>query len=475
MSFKSKVLIANIILISILISVIGYFLIRNSYNTSLNAQINTTMEENQLIKSNIEAEVVSMAANGEFDSINRVAQLGDSLSTNMEGTNIMFSLLDSDKNMLYSNYDNPIIEKDILGYLEIEKKQYIIEKIDDKYILSVASYVKVKNQLLYIVNISDISSVYAQTTIQIRYFQLLMIVGIIICSIVLYIMANWLTKPIYRLNDTASRITDGDYSIRTNITSEDEIGELAGKFDKMAEAIEDHVNELTDVARQREDFVANFTHEIKTPLTAVIGYADMLRSKELNQEDKFMAANYIFTEGKRLENMSMKLFDLLLIGKKDIDKSDINMPLFIDEIKLSVKPMLENKDITLETSMENAVIKGDKELLKTVFINVIDNAKKASDNGSVINSIGQIINGEYIVEIIDTGIGFPDEEVNKVFEAFYMVDKSRSRREGGAGLGLSLAMEIVKLHEGNIHISSEVGKGTRVMLTFPIKEETYNA
>ena len=137
--------------------------------------------------------------------------------------------------------------------------------------------------------------------------------------------------------------------------------------------------------------------------------------------------------------------------------------------------MLENKDITLEISMENAVIKGDKELLKTVFINVIDNAKKASDNGSVINSIGQIINGEYIVEIIDTGIGFPDEEVNKVFEAFYMVDKSRSRREGGAGLGLSLAMEIVKLHEGNIHISSEVGKGTRVMLTFPIKEETYNA
>lgn len=247
------------------------------------------------------------------------------------------------------------------------------------------------------------------------------------------------------------------------IYSDDEIGQLSKKFDIMAEAIDNRVLELTNIARQREDFVANFTHEVKTPLTSIIGYADMLRSKDMDKENMLIATNYIFDEGKRLENMSSKLFDILLLGREAVNKKSIYAKDLIDDIEMSVVPMLKIYDIALETNIDNQILLIDKDLIKTVFINIIDNARKASHNNSIIFINGYKKENKYIYEIIDEGIGFPKEEISKVTEAFYMVDKSRSRSEGGAGLGLSLALTIIDLHSGSLDIKSEQKKGLRYL------------
>ncbi len=473
MSFKLKVVIINIMLISIFFGVIGYFLMDNSYNISLNAQIRTAMEGNQLLKANVEAQVINMVLNEDFTSLNTVAEMGNDIANNMQGTGALFYFLNTEREVIYSNFDNPIVDDKILDYLEIDKKQYVIRKDGRGYYIYVASIVKAKDQTLYIVNVDELTDVYEQNRLQRTYYQILIVAALIICCVALFITTHILTKPIDKLNKQAAKIADGDYSSKTNIYTNDEIGELSKKFDIMAEAVEDRVKELTDAARQREDFVANFTHEVKTPLTAIIGYADMLRSKELNREDRFMAANYIFGEGKRLENMSMKLFDILLLGRHEIEEKDINTLSIAENIKISVTPMLEKANIILSTDIEESIISGDRELLKTVFVNIIDNARKASKEGSTIKMVGYIEGNMYRFNIIDKGIGFPKEDFDKVTEAFYMVDKSRSRSEGGAGLGLSLALLILDIHGGKLSIDSELNVGTTMSIILPIKEVNY--
>ena len=364
---------------------------------------------------------------------------------------------------------------ELLDYLEKGKRNYMIEEREDGEILTIASVIQAENSILYLVNQRNISNVYRENEKQIRYFQIVMLVALIVCGTGIYWISRWLTKPIVQLNNTASVIASGDYSVRTHITSKDEIGELAEKFDSMAEAIEGHVQELKENARRQEDFVASFTHEIKTPMTAIIGYADMLRSKELSEEQKIVTANYIFHEGKRLEGMSLKLFDLIALKRNEIDKQDIYAQAFGDEVRDIVEPILQQSDIRFRLSMEHALLQGDRDLLKTVFVNLIDNARKASKPGDTIVMEGQWPEQEekewYEILVRDAGCGIPEEEVHKICEAFYMVDKSRSRKQGGAGLGLATSSLIIEVHGGSFFVESKLGEGTTMRVQLPAQRD----
>jgi len=228
--------------------------------------------------------------------------------------------------------------------------------------------------------------------------------------------------------------------------------------------LERNIENLENVAARREEFVGSFAHELKTPLTAIIGYADMLRSKEMAPKSRFTAAGYIFSEGKRLEALSLKLMDIIVAGNQSFEPKRFEVGYFIRSVAAVTVPSLSNEGMTLDMRWEPGEIEVEPDLFKTLVINLVDNARKASHKGDVIELFGKAEDGGYALYVRDHGHGMPKEELSKITEPFYMIDKSRSRAQNGAGLGLALCQRIAELHGTKLEFDSEVGVGTTVRI-----------
>ena len=480
MSLKLKILYSYTILLAVSLGIVGYLLLRNSFTVSLETQIDRGMEEHQLIVSAIQAEIVDQIVNDSFTGISQIKGLGEEIAESLEGTEAAFLLFDEERELLYANREERLISEEqavpegLLDYPQRERCNYLIRAVGEQDILWIASVIEVRENALYIVNYRDITSVYQEQARQGSFYRILMLLVLVLGIGLVYLITSWLTKPMEQLNHTAAVIASGDYSVRTNVTSRDEIGELAESFDRMADAVELHVESLKEQARRQEDFVASFTHEIKTPMTSIIGYADHLRSKQVSEEQKIAMSDYIFREGKRLEAMSFQLFDLIALGRKEIDTQKIYMRVLEEELGQQLQTFLEPYKMRISCHMEEAVIVGNPDLLKTVWLNLVDNARKASAPESVIILSGKCVGEEYEVQVIDHGIGIPEEEISKIQEAFYMVDKSRARGQGGSGLGLATTTRIIEAHGGRMEIESVYGEGTVVHVYLPMdrKENT---
>ena len=228
--------------------------------------------------------------------------------------------------------------------------------------------------------------------------------------------------------------------------------------------LERSLDNLQNVADRREEFIASFAHELKTPLTAIIGYADMLRSKDMAPKARFTAAGYIFSEGKRLEALSLKLMDIIVAGKQSFETKRFEIGYFIRSIAAVTVPSLSNDGMTLDMRWEPGTIAIEPDLFKTLMINLVDNARKASRRGDVIELFGKAEEDGYALYVRDHGSGMKKEELSKITEPFYMIDKSRSRAQNGAGLGLALCQRIAELHGTNLEYDSAPGKGTMVRI-----------
>lgn len=213
-----------------------------------------------------------------------------------------------------------------------------------------------------------------------------------------------------------------------------------------------------------------FAHELKTPMTSIIGFADLLRQGNLDENTRMMAAEYIFSEGHRLERLSFKLLDLLLLKKDGVTMKKVMLSSFMEEVDKALAPSLKNKGIRLVCKAEHRKVAFEPDLVKSLLYNLIDNAGKAMDGGGIIAVKGTAIPGGCQFQVVDNGRGMEEADLSKITEAFYRVDKARSRSQGGAGLGLALCKQIVELHGGTIHYDSQLGKGTRVTVTLYTQE-----
>ena len=222
---------------------------------------------------------------------------------------------------------------------------------------------------------------------------------------------------------------------------------------------------------RQENFMGAFAHELKTPMTAIIGFADLLRQGNLDENTRMTAANYIFTEGRRLEKLSFKLLDLIVLKKDSIVMKRVWLNRYLDEIERALSPSLRDKGIRLVCRAEQAKAVLEPDLVKSVLYNLIDNASKAMDSGGIIGVKATAIPGGCQFYVADNGRGMEEKELARITEAFYRVDKSRSRAQGGAGLGLALCKQIVELHNGSIHFDSKPGAGTQVTVTLYGKGE----
>lgn len=277
-------------------------------------------------------------------------------------------------------------------------------------------------------------------------------------------IASFLTKPIRLLTRATQNMASGDYAYRARQISRDELGQLTGDFNRMANALEENICKLEEEIEAREEFMGAFAHELKTPLTAIIGYADMLRSHKLDEEKSIMSANYIYTEGKRLEAMSFRLLDIIVAKQEEAQMQEAP----VGELFVYLREMFaEKKEPEIRFSHEEAVVRMEANLIKTVLVNLIDNACKASEADGVVEVTGQRVDGGYRIAVRDYGIGIPEAEQSKIVKAFYMVDKSRARSKNGAGLGLALCAEILKIHHSELQIESKEGEGSCFSFLLP--------
>ena len=208
------------------------------------------------------------------------------------------------------------------------------------------------------------------------------------------------------------------------------MGELAADFNHMADQLETQIHQLNETMIRQTEFMTSFAHETKTPLTSIIGYADMLRSKKMTEERTYEAADTIVQEGKRLEALGSKLMEIVVLGKTEICLQPVSVGVLMESMTRTVLPGLEHSRISLSIQAEESKIAADYDLIKTVLLNLIDNSRMAMEGGGGIFITGVRQKGTYCICVRDTGTGIPAGELERITEAFYMVDKSRSRAHG---------------------------------------------
>ncbi len=313
---------------------------------------------------------------------------------------------------------------------------------------------------VYFVTEWDISKTIQQQDTMQQYFMRCYAAAMGAGMVLLGILSALLTRPLKRMSKAARRMAEGDYAERVAGAGRDEISALAVSFNQMADAVEEKIEELSKAAREKEDFVANFAHELKTPLTSIIGYADTMYQKELTREEIRKASWHIWNEGMRLEALSFKLMDLTILGRQEFPLEEMAAEELLQDAVDGLKPLLAEKNIDFRLEAAEAYVRADYDLLKTLLINLVDNAVKAGS--SRIEVSGKIEEEKYCISVEDNGCGMKEEEISRITEAFYMVDKARSRQHHGAGLGLALADRIAGLHGGGLVFESREGRGTKV-------------
>ena len=360
----------------------------------------------------------------------------------------------SDMNRIYSDKSIPILFLDNIDEYNLNQSQITILDSGNSILLNEEQFYKypiamTKTKDIYIVSNIEGNSMFNMAR---EIVSLNSTIAVLLGIIMFLFVAKMIVKPIKDLTDATKKVATGDFSLVLKTERDDELGELIDGFNKMTK-------DLASIEILRNDFISDISHEFKSPITSIEGYTKLLADS--NDEAKDEYTDIILHETERLSNMAT---NILTINKLD-NENIINTEEFkLDEqIRRSIL-LLENKwnekAIELDVDLDDVIIKANKDLINQIWINLLDNAIKFSPlNGRIsIKLINHEKRCEFIIE--DEGIGISKEDQEKIFEKFYKADKSRNIE--GTGLGLSIVKRIVDLHEGEIKLDSQVGRGTRI-------------
>lgn len=367
-----------------------------------------------------------------------------------------YVLYDEKGSVVYSDVASPLYKKMKSDAFD---HYYLISKEHHTYSIF-TSKLSAGNMKWYLSAAYDISDVYEERTRQFQSFLIIDACILIFSYLILHSLSRYLLGPIQKLNETTQHIAQGNYKERTNIQSDDEVGELSKSFDHMADAIETNMTQLKQQAEAKEAFMGSFSHEIKTPMTAILGFADMLRTYDCDVETRRKAADYIYTEGKRLNQLSHTMMDLLSLN----ETAPALCAVCVEDIITSLNTYYQGTTYgyQIEFHCASANVLSNQELLFTLLRNLIDNAIKASSDQQLVFIKGVVYDQMYQFSIMDEGIGMSEKDIAMALEPFYMADKSRTRKQGGAGLGLSIVKRILDIHHSHLDITSTPDKGTTV-------------
>lgn len=472
MKFADKLFLAMTVLLTLMFALFGIWMLSSDFSQLLNKEIEQGNKESRMFHFLFEMGYQSTEEYGEDYAISRTL---NSISNSVERDGSHMFVVREDGTYSYGGdyLENMGFTEEVvslIGSLDASQNYgYVIRKIGDGYYMFTTAMTDITANSIFLGLCRELTDVYSARQDLLSRYRIALISLLAVGGICIYILSRYITRPISSLDKLAGRIADGDYKLRSRNSSADEIGELARKFNRMADRLVEQMEIKALEAKQKEDFTAAFAHELKTPLTSIIGYADMLNSLKLTDEECHDAYFYIYSQGKRLESLSHKLLELVSMDKNPLTFKPISTKVLEQNIRITMRPIWKQRGVRGKVDLEKATLQGDSELLLSLFYNLLDNATKAMDKGekSFILMKGTCLKGGYEIKVVDNGRGIPAEEISRITEAFYMVDKSRSRKEGGAGIGMALSQKIIQLHSGTLTVESRLGEGTVIKVLFP--------
>ncbi len=291
------------------------------------------------------------------------------------------------------------------------------------------------------------------------------VVSVVIGTLLALIISRFITTPLKEMEKFASKITRGDYNARIKITSDDEIGHLQSTLNKMAE-------HLTEIENMRKSLVQNVSHDLRTPLTSLKGYIEMVMDPEFTPEQKQKAIQVIKSEVERMESMLEELSILSTIDSKkyEIHMEKVNLGEAVLPVAELMKIDAKLKKLYLHIYIQPDVfITGDEKRIKEIVINLVSNAIKFTSKGGITVSVYKNKDKAFL-SVKDTGKGIKKEDLTKIFDRFFRGEKSRPKAKGGLGVGLTIVKELTEAMNGKITVNSELNKGTEFKIEFPLSK-----
>lgn len=472
MKFADKLFLATTALLTLIFTVFGSWMLSAGFSGLLEREIERGNSESRMFHLLFEMGYRSAEDYGEEYALDKTLA---SITESVERDGSRCYVLSEEDVCLHGEVFllNNGLKEDVLKLRDSlsEKNDYgyVISHSEEGFFL-VTMGVADTRKPLWLGICRGLNELYEMRSALLRQYYVALIVLLSAGGISIYLLARYITRPISRLGRVAGRIAGGNYESRSNIRSHDEIGALSRSFNRMTDRLVEEMERKTLEAKQKEDFTAAFAHELKTPLTSIIGYADMLNTMKMSEQESAEATYYIYNQGKRLESLSHKLLNLVGMDRTPIDLRPVQAKRLEENVRNTVRPIWVQRKIHGKVEMDKGIIWGDEELLLSLFYNLLDNAAKAMDKGEagfILMKGTRLADDRYEVKVVDNGRGIPESEINRITEAFYMVDKSRSRKEGGAGIGMALCNKIISLHGGSLQITSKLGEGTVMVVTFP--------
>ena len=300
MKFSLKLLLWTIIVLAIALGFSGFYFVNYVFETSLAREVGQALDDNSILSFAFETAALNVPVKYDILQDNTIEEIASNLEKGGNSTSRLLRISDEQKNILYAS-DGFDADDTLLGQTNESTKAYRIIEMAGGYYVQTGVVLNTLDRLLYLETMRDISDVFRERETGFSVYRRVTIAMLVAGTAIMHLISSWLTKPIRLLTKATKRMAAGDYYYRARQVSGDELGQLTKDFNYMANALEENIARLEEEIQDRENFVAAFAHELKTPLTAIIGYADMLRSHKLDEEKSFMSANYIYTEGKRLE------------------------------------------------------------------------------------------------------------------------------------------------------------------------------
>ena len=449
MKLSAKITLCVVLIVSLAVSIGGYAIVYSVFNGQLEHQITAAANETQLLCSVLGTMAIERRS---------------SVSTQVTRETLEETLKIAPFRDYRLRLTTPTAPQGNVAYAIVK----VPEEAQPVYEVVVTCRFSLDNSVFYLESRHNVTDLYQLRGEYLSTYRLVYLAAVAFSLVAGIAVGAVLTAPIRNLSRSARQIAAGNYSVRANVRTGDEIGVLAAQFNRMTQELESHIQSLELATQQQKDFTASFAHELKTPLTSIIGYADTLRSRKLPEEQQFEAASFIFSEGKRLETMSHSLLRLFSLENELPQMQSFSALALARSVEESIRYPMKQRQLVLELRVEDAQITGERSLLEILLYNLLDNARKASNPGSKVTILGTPTPTGYCFAVKDRGRGIPPEALSRITEPFYMVDKSRARAEGGAGLGLALSRRIAELHGARLHYESIVGRGT--VASFVLRE-----
>ncbi len=347
----------------------------------------------------------------------------------------------------------------------IDEGKSVIRDVGGATYLIITSTVQLETMPYALYTAYDISDVYATREQDLDAACMIGLICGAAISAAMLVMVLIFLHPLKVSVQTIEAVAKGNYSLRVPEHGSSELKTLARSINDMSTSIDEREQKLREIADSRKRFADAMAHEMKTPLTSILGFADILRIKStVSDAQRRDYATTIVEEAKRLRSLSAKLLQLASTDSTQLDLTDIEVAQLFADIAHTMAPILARRGIRLKTLHKNAALRVDRELFLSLLYNLIDNAAKASPAGSTVWLAQSVLDGHVVLSVIDQGIGMKPDTVRRATEAFYMEDKARSRKAGGAGLGLALCDDICRRHGARLEIRSTYRKGTTILI-----------